>query len=200
MRAGIAHDFNNILGAILGYGELAQQQSPKDSAVRRYIDHVMHAANRAKSLVDRILGFSRSGMGERVPVNVEDVVAETLELLEASTPAGIRIEARLAAHDAAIIGDATYLHQVAMNLCTNALQAMPHGGVLHVELDAVDLDAPKTISRGSARGRVAMCGSWCATAAPEFRPESSSACSIRFSRPSASAKARGSGFRSCMGS
>jgi len=148
LAGGIAHDFNNILGAILGYGELAQQQSPKGGAVRRYIDHVMHAAGRAKALVDRILGFSRSGLGERVPVNVEDVVAETLELLEASTPAGIRIEARLAAHDAAIIGDATWLHQVAMNLCTNALQAMPHGGLLRVELDAVDLDAPKTISRG----------------------------------------------------
>jgi len=156
LAGGIAHDFNNILGAILGYGELAQQQSPSGSAVRRYIDHVMHAANRAKSLVDRILGFSRSGLGERVPVNVEDVVAETLELLEASTPAGIRIEARLEAHDAAIIGDATWLHQVAMNLCTNALQAMPHGGVLRVELDAVGVDAPRTLSRGTlAAGRYA---------------------------------------------
>src|SRR5208283_839398 len=65
LAGGIAHDFNNILGAILGYGELAHQHSPEGSALRRYIDNVLHAAERAKSLVDRILGFSRSGLGER---------------------------------------------------------------------------------------------------------------------------------------
>src|SRR3984893_6416220 len=68
LAGGIAHDFNNILGAILGYGELAYQHSAAGSALRRYLDNVMHAAGRAKTLVERILGFSRSGLGERVPV------------------------------------------------------------------------------------------------------------------------------------
>ena len=149
LAGGIAHDFNNILGAILGYGELAHQQSPAGSPVRRYLDSVMHAAERAQMLVERILGFSRSGLGDRAPVNIQFVVEETLELLEASLPAGIRLESRIEAGNAAIIGDATYLHQVAMNLCTNAIQAMDRGGVLRVTLDCVELNEPRTLSRGS---------------------------------------------------
>lgn len=149
LAGGIAHDFNNILGAILGYGELAQQHAAPGSAMRRYLDNVMHAAGRAKTLVDRILGFSRSGLGERVPVNVQSVVEETLELLAAALPAGIRLERTLAAGDAAVLGDATRLHQVAMNLCTNALQAMEHGGVLSVALERVRLSEPRPLSRGT---------------------------------------------------
>jgi PAS domain S-box-containing protein len=149
LAGGIAHDFNNILGAILGYGELAQQQAAPGSALRRYLDNVMHAAERAKALVDRILGFSRSGLGERVPMNVQSVIEETLELLSASLPAGVRLEKRLEAGDAAVIGDATYLHQVAMNLCTNALHAMEHGGVLSVLLERVDLNSQRVLSRGT---------------------------------------------------
>jgi PAS domain S-box-containing protein len=149
LAGGIAHDFNNILGAILGYGELAQQQAASGSTLRRYLDNVMHAAERAKALVDRILGFSRSGLGERVPMNVQSVIEETLELLSASLPAGIRLEKRLEAGDAAVIGDATYLHQVAMNLCTNALHAMEHGGVLSVALERVDLSSQQVLSRGT---------------------------------------------------
>jgi PAS domain S-box-containing protein len=149
LAGGIAHDFNNILGAILGYGELAQQHSAQGSAVRRYLDNVMHAAGRAKTLVDRILGFSRSGLGERVPVNVESVIGETLELLRASLPAGIRLEKRLEAGNAAVIGDATHLHQVAMNLCTNALHAMERSGVLCVALDRVELSERRPLSRGT---------------------------------------------------
>jgi PAS domain S-box-containing protein len=149
LAGGIAHDFNNILGAILGYGELAHQQSPAGSPIRRHLDNVMHAAERAQMLVERILGFSRSGLGDRVPVNIQFVVEETLELLEASLPAGIRLESRTEAGNAAIIGDATYLHQVAMNLCTNGIQAMERGGVLRVMLDCVELTEPRSLSRGS---------------------------------------------------
>ena len=149
LAGGIAHDFNNILGAILGYGELAQQQSADGSALRRYLDNVLHAAGRAKSLVDRILGFSRSGLGERVPVHVQAIVEETLELLAASLPAGIRIEKRLHAGNAAVIGDATQLHQVVMNLCTNALHAMQNGGTLGVVLERVDLREARVLSRGA---------------------------------------------------
>jgi PAS domain S-box-containing protein len=149
LAGGIAHDFNNILGAILGYGELAHQQSPAGSPIRRYLDNVMHAAERAQTLVERILGFSRSGLGDRVPVNIQFVVEETLELLEASLPAGIRLESRIEAGNAAVVGDGTYLHQVAMNLCTNAIQAMERGGVLGVVLDCTELYEPRALSRGS---------------------------------------------------
>jgi signal transduction histidine kinase/CheY-like chemotaxis protein len=149
LAGGIAHDFNNILGAILGYGELAQQHATAGSALRRYLDNVMRAAGRAKALVDRILGFSRSGLGERVPVNVQPLIEETLELLAASLPAGIRLEKTLEAGDAAVIGDATHLHQVAMNLCTNAVHAMERGGVLSVVLERVELSQQRALSRGT---------------------------------------------------
>jgi PAS domain S-box-containing protein len=154
LAGGIAHDFNNILGAILGYGELAQQGSTEGTPLRRYLDNVMHAAERARLLVERILGFSRSGLGDRAPVNVRFVVEETLELLEASLPADIRLERRIEATDSAVIGDATDLHQVTMNLCTNAIQAMGHGGVLRVILERIDADDGRQLSRGSlAAGR-----------------------------------------------
>ena len=150
LAGGIAHDFNNILGAILGYGELAQQHSTEGSALRRYTDNVMHAAGRAKALVDRILGFSRSGLGERVPVNVQAVIEETIELLTASLPNAIRLQIRLEAGNAAVIGDATHLHQVAMNLCTNAVQAMAHGGTLSVALERIESSERRSHQRGSA--------------------------------------------------
>jgi signal transduction histidine kinase/CheY-like chemotaxis protein len=149
LAGGIAHDFNNVLGAILGYGELAVQHAAQDPTLRRYLDNVMHAAERAKLLVERILGFSRSGLGDAVAVNVQAVVAETLELLAASLPAGIRIESSLTAGTAAVIGDPTYLHQVTMNLCANAIQAMEQGGVLAVGLERSTLSEPCTVSRGS---------------------------------------------------
>jgi PAS domain S-box-containing protein len=148
LAGGIAHDFNNILGAILGYGELAHQQSAEGSPLRRYLDNVMHAAERAQMLVERILGFSRSGLGDRAPVNVQFVIEETLELLEASLPAGIRLESRIESGNSAVIGDATYLHQVAMNLCTNAVQAMERGGTLGVILECVEVNESRALSRG----------------------------------------------------
>jgi signal transduction histidine kinase/CheY-like chemotaxis protein len=149
LAEGIAHDFNNILGAILGYGELAQHGAADGSAMRRYIDNVMHAAGRAKTLVDRILGFSRGGLMERVPVNVQFVVEETLELLEPSLPAGVRLERQLTVGNAAVTGDATRLHQVVMNLCTNAVKAMPDGGTLRVLLQRISITEPRAVMRGS---------------------------------------------------
>jgi PAS domain S-box-containing protein len=149
LAGGIAHDFNNVLGAILGYGELALQHAGADASLRRYVGNVLHAAERARLLVERILGFSRSGLGDRVPVNVQSVVKETLELLAASLPADIRVESELTAGAAAVMGDPTYLHQVSMNLCTNAIQAMPAGGVLTVRLARTDLNEALSLSRGS---------------------------------------------------
>jgi PAS domain S-box-containing protein len=149
LAGGIAHDFNNVLGAILGYGELAIQHAAADADLKRYLDNVMNAAERAKLLVERILGFSRSGLGDSVPVNVQSVVEETLALLEASLPAGIRIERSLNAGTAAVLGDPTYLHQVTMNLCTNAVQALDGGGLLKVGLDRAELPELLTVARGT---------------------------------------------------
>jgi predicted ATPase/signal transduction histidine kinase len=149
LAGGIAHDFNNILGAILGYGELAQNNLIGGGAVRRQIDQVMQAGARGKGLVDRILAFSHSGMGERVPLHVQSVVEETLELLAASLPADVRLERQLDAIDAAVLGDATQFHQVTMNLCTNAVHAMAQGGVLTVALDRVSVGESHLLSHGT---------------------------------------------------
>jgi PAS domain S-box-containing protein len=149
LAGGIAHDFNNVLGAILGYGELALRHAAADMDLKRYLDNVMHAAERAKILVERILGFSRSGLGDSVQVNVQAVVEETIELLEASLPTGIRIDSTLTAGTAAVLGDPTYLHQVTMNLCTNAIQAMDGGGVLEIGLERAELIEPRTLARGA---------------------------------------------------
>ena len=92
LAGGIAHDFNNILAAILGYGELVQRDCAEGTPQRRHIDAAMSAALRAKSLVERILAFSRSGAGERVPVNVQSVVDEALVATAASLPPQVRLE------------------------------------------------------------------------------------------------------------
>ena len=149
LAGGIAHDFNNILGAILGYGEVAQRKAAEHSAIRDALDQVMQAGYRGKRLVEHILAFSRSGVGERVPVHMQSVVEEALELLAASLPAEVRLEKTLQGGDAAVVGDATQLHQVTMNLCTNAVQAMPHGGVLTVTLDRVEIEEARTLSHGT---------------------------------------------------
>jgi signal transduction histidine kinase len=149
LAGGIAHDFNNILGAILGYAELAQNNLIEGRAARRQIDQVMQAGARGKGLVDRILAFSRSRVVERVPVQVQSVVEETLELLAASLPAEVDLERRLDAADMAVVGDATQFHQVVMNLCTNAVHSMERGGVLTVLLERVAVAERRLLSHGA---------------------------------------------------
>ncbi|MCD6673178.1 MAG: PAS domain-containing protein [Burkholderiaceae bacterium] len=146
LAGGIAHDFNNILAAILGYGEMAQKEAAEGTGLRRHIDATISAGMRAKSLVERILAFSRSGMGERKPVHVQAVVAEVLDQVAASMPGGIRLERRLDAGDAAVLGDTTQIHQVVMNLCANAVQAIGSKGALSVRVDAVDFDTPERVT------------------------------------------------------
>ena len=147
--SGIAHDFNNILGAILGYGEIAQRKACAASPVDEELDQVMQAGHRGRHLVEHILAFSGSPAAERVPVHVQSVVDETLGLLAASLPAGIHLEHELRAGDAALAGDATRLHQVAMNLCTNAVKATPPGGVVSVRLDRVAIAEARALSHGT---------------------------------------------------
>jgi signal transduction histidine kinase/ActR/RegA family two-component response regulator len=145
---GIAHDFNNILGAILGYGELALRGAPKGSRLARDLDSIMIAGERGRALVSRLLTFSRSVVGERVPVHVERVAREALDLVSAKLPPSVTVHAQLHAGRAAILGDATQVHQVLTNLATNAIQAMPAGGTLRVELANVRIEAPRAATLG----------------------------------------------------
>ena len=151
LAGGIAHDFNNILGGILGYAEMLAENAPEGSPLKRYADNVLTGANRASGLVEQILLYSRSQRGKRVPVDLCRAVSETLELVRGSLPAAVRLEAELPPASCHVIGDATQLHQVAMNLCTNAIQAMPNGGTLRVRLEAADVAADKTLAHTTLR-------------------------------------------------
>jgi PAS domain S-box-containing protein len=153
LAGGIAHDFNNLLGAILGYGEMALRDARAGTRLRRDIESMIIAGERGRALVDRILAFSRSGIGEQIAVHVQEVMRETLALFAAKLPEHIVIERRLHAAGAAVVGDPTQIHQVLMNLLTNAVQAMPSGGTLRVSLDRIHHDAPRIATTGSIAAR-----------------------------------------------
>ena len=148
LAGGIAHDFNNILGVILGYGEMALRGATSGSRLRRDLDNIMSAGERGRSLVDRILAFSRSGGNERIPVHVEAVVQESIDLVAATLPPNIHIASELEAGRAAMLGDPTQIHQVVMNLVTNAVQAMPAGGVIRVCLHSMSPTLPLITTTG----------------------------------------------------
>ncbi len=148
LAGGIAHDFNNILGAVLGYGEMAMRDAPKGSRLARDLDNIMVAGERGRALVDRVLAFSRSAVGERVPVHVEAVVREVLDQILAKLPPNVTIHAKLHAGRAAVLGDATQVHQVVANLASNAVQAMPAGGTLRVGLALERTEAPSATTIG----------------------------------------------------
>ena len=149
MAGGIAHDFNNVLGAILGYGDMAQNAAADGTSLKRHIGNVMTAANRAKALVDQILTYSRSQRGSRSPVEVSALVDETLELVRASLPSGVALEVANNAGRAEVICDPTHVHQIVMNLCTNAIHAMGGGGKLQVRLDAEESRSTRSLSHGA---------------------------------------------------
>ncbi|MEP6723143.1 MAG: ATP-binding protein [Variovorax sp.] len=148
LAGGIAHDFNNILAAILGFGEMAQQNAPDGSPQRRHIDRVLQAGARARLLVKRILDFSRSGVAERTQVDLQTLVEEVVAMLTPALPTGIHAEARLNANHAVVMGDATQLYQVVMNLCTNAVQAMGESGLLGLQLERVDVAHGQSMLQG----------------------------------------------------
>ena len=133
MAGGIAHDFNNILMPILGYTELAMNSLPAGSKNRGYLKQVVNAGHRARDLVTQILTFSRHDEHDKRPVRIQPLVKETIKLLRSSLPATIEIHEAVASGDSSILGCPTQIHQVVMNLCTNAYHAMrDRGGRLTV--------------------------------------------------------------------
>jgi PAS domain S-box-containing protein len=154
LAGGVAHDFNNVLAGVLAYGEMLFEEAPEDSPLKRYAQNVLTAASRGRELVEQILAYSRSQRGKRAPVDVAKVIAETLELIRGSLPARIRLEASAPESPQVVIGDATQLHQVVMNLCSNAIHAMSAGGTLRVMLETADISGERALSHGTlAPGR-----------------------------------------------
>jgi signal transduction histidine kinase/ActR/RegA family two-component response regulator len=140
LAGGIAHDFNNILFPIIGYTELALDDIPEENPARKSLEEVLKAASRAKELIQQILTFSRRNGRERKPIRVPIIIREALKLLRASIPKTIDIAADLEENCSPIMGNPTQMHQVVMNLCTNAYQAMREtGGQIHVRLSEVNI-------------------------------------------------------------
>ncbi len=135
LAGGIAHDFNNILGAIIGYAEMIHEDCPANSSFFHDIDQVLQAANRAKELVKQILAFSRQAKSIKFPVQPATIVKEAIKLLRSSIPSTIAIEQDIDPEAGVVLADPTQIHQILMNLCTNAFHAMEmEGGTLTISL------------------------------------------------------------------
>ncbi|RJQ57892.1 MAG: PAS domain S-box protein [Desulfobacteraceae bacterium] len=141
LAGGIAHDFNNSLTPIIGFSEILMGGLPAESTMRQPLEHILTAGNRARDLVKRLLTFSRQGEQERRPLRVWPLVEEVLKLIRASLPATIEIrhETSVPRDRDTILADPIQVHQVLMNLCTNAAHAMREkGGTLRVGLSEVN--------------------------------------------------------------
>jgi PAS domain S-box-containing protein len=178
LAGGIAHDFNNVLGGIFAYGEMLYEEAPESSSRKRHARNLLTAATRGRALVEQILAHSRSQGGKREPTDIGRMVAETLELVRGSLPPNITVESRAAGLSLVVMSDATQLHQLIMNLCSNAIHALGKGGALRVALAASDVSAEHALSHGRLTpGRYACltvedsgCGMSAATLARIFEP------------------------------
>ncbi|MCX8043047.1 MAG: ATP-binding protein, partial [Desulfobacterota bacterium] len=124
LAGGIAHDFNNILAAIIGYTELSCAHKNLEPGIRYNLEQILKASNRAADLVRQILAFSRKNMHEKRPVMLNTLLKESLQLLRATIPTTIEMRLELPPQPLTILADASQIHQVVMNLCTNAYQAI----------------------------------------------------------------------------
>jgi len=145
LSAGVAHDFNNILGAIMGYAEMAVYDIEDRNQVRLSLEQVLKASGRAKDLVNQILAFSRQSEPKKIPVKSDQIVKEALKLFRASLPTTIEIRHEIASDAGKILADSTQIHQVLMNLCANALHAIGEKeGMLDISLASEELSPGDT--------------------------------------------------------
>ena len=134
LAGGIAHDFNNILSAIIGYSELALNDTAVSEKTRQKITEVLASGERAKALVNQILAFSRKAEIRIAPLELKEAISESLKMMRSLIPANIKIEQNYA-DSGLVLSSSTYIHQIIMNLCSNAVNAMENdGGVLAVRL------------------------------------------------------------------
>ncbi len=162
LAGGIAHDFNNILFGIMGFAELAMEDAAPNSIQANNLQEILRGGYRAKEMIAQILTFSRQDSAEKAVIHPASLIKEALKLLRASLPATIEINSHYAADLGKIEINPTHLHQVIMNLCTNAAHALPdESGTIQVTMDNHTLEddrqtAHDMISKGDyVRIRVA---------------------------------------------
>jgi PAS domain S-box-containing protein len=148
LAGGIAHDFNNLLTPIVGFAELTMDDVPPGTIARRNLEEILQASRRAKTLVQQILTFSRSHQQRDSPIQLQQVVEETLALLRITPLKNVQIHAHLAAPSETLLANSVQMQQVLMNLCVNAFHAMQEkGGVLEVGLERVEVDQDSDLTR-----------------------------------------------------
>ncbi len=146
LAGGIAHDFNNILAVILGYGQIVKDQLPKDSATVKDVDQIINAGIRAADLIKQILTFSRQGNDEFKPLRIQYLIKEILRFLRASLPSTIELEKNLDPDCSVVLADPSQIHQVLMNLCTNAKHAIgENSGTLYIGLQDQEIPVPEEL-------------------------------------------------------
>lgn len=147
LAGGIAHEFNNVLGIIMGNAELALDDVPDWNPAKESLREIRKASFRAKEVVRQILSFARKTMTSINPLEINTIVKESLKFMRASIPAMVDIQPSIPSEPKTILGDPTEIHQVVINLCTNAAHAMKaSGGILEVGISEVTLDE-RTASR-----------------------------------------------------
>jgi len=140
LAGGIAHDFNNILSSIIGFTELALDEVEKNTNIEDSLQEVYAAGKRAKDLVKQILAFARQSEEERKPIQISSIVKEVLKLIRSSIPTTIDIKQKIDS-ESLIMGNPTQVHQIMMNLCSNAAYAMEdQGGTLEVNMTEISID------------------------------------------------------------
>ena len=156
MAGGIAHDFNNILSAILGNAELAIHDVEEGSSARVSLIEIAKAGRRARDLVRQILTFSRDESNQRIPIQINNIVLETLRLLNVTLPAGIEVKVQLDEKTPLVLADAIQIEQAVLNLCTNAIHAIGEkAGTIQIELSAQTLEGALPAQLGLTNGRYA---------------------------------------------
>jgi signal transduction histidine kinase len=148
LASGIAHNFNNIVGAILGYTEMAEAQLAADSRPARDLGEIRRAGERARDLVDQILAFGRPRDVQRMPVSMKGLIAETSSLLHASLPSRIELVTHEVPDAAVVAGQPGQLQQVILNLCSNAAQAMDQMGSVEIETEVHDITETRSLTHG----------------------------------------------------
>jgi PAS domain S-box-containing protein len=151
LASGVVHDFNNVLAGIYAYGEMLFDEAPENTPRKRYSQNVLAAARRGRELVDQILAFMRSQRNKYGPADVCRTVAETLDLVRSSLPGSIALQPSIPDKPLIVMGDATQLHQIVMNLCSNSIHAMKAGGPLRVAVAPLGVRADRALSHGNLR-------------------------------------------------
>jgi len=152
LAGGIAHDFNNILTAIMGRADMALAHLEEEHPASEQIEKLQKAGRQARDLVQQILAFSRQQERDWEPVDIKELVSNTLELVRTGLPSSVDIRADVQPDAGQVMGNRTQLEQVLLNLCTNAAQAMEDGGELHMSVHKEQLDPEQARAHGLSDG------------------------------------------------